>query len=63
MDYNSIINKKQIGDIKMYGIIYYNEKIQDNVIVYASSNFDMVYKMYVQKYQDNDFHDFKIVTL
>ena len=47
----------------MYGIIYFNEQIQNNVIVYASSNFDIVYKMYVQKYQDCDFHEFRIVSL
>ena len=47
----------------MYGIIYYNEQIQNNVVVYASSNYDVVYKMYVQKYQDCDFHNFKIAKL
>jgi hypothetical protein len=47
----------------MYAIIYYNETIQNNVIVFASSVFDVVYKMYVQKYQDCDFHDFRIVQM
>lgn len=47
----------------MYAIIYFNEQINDNIIVYASSVFDYVYKMYVQKYQDCDFHDFKIVKM
>ena len=47
----------------MYAIIYYNETIQNNVIVFASSVFDIVYKMYVQKYQDCDFHDFRIVQM
>ena len=47
----------------MYAIIYYNETIQNNVIVFVSSVFDVVYKMYVQKYQDCDFHDFRIVQM
>ena len=47
----------------MYAIIYYNETIQNNVIVFASSVFDVVYKIYVQKYQDCDFHDFRIVQM
>jgi hypothetical protein len=47
----------------MYAIIYYNEIIKDNIVVYASSVYSMVEKMYNMKYKDNDFHDFKIVTL
>lgn len=45
----------------MYAIIYYNDFVKNNVIVYASSVYEQVEKMYNMKYKDNEFTEFKIV--
>ena len=47
----------------MYAIIYYNDFVKNNVIVYASSVYEQVEKMYNMKYKDNDFTKFKIVKM
>lgn len=36
----------------MYAIVYYNEKIQNDVIVYASSVYDICYKEFIRKGYD-----------
>ena len=59
--YNSVIRNK--GDMKMYAIIYYNDFVKNNVIVYASSVYEQVEKMYNMKYKDDDFTEFKIVKM
>lgn len=47
----------------MFAIVYYNEEIKNDVIVDASSVFEIIYKRYMTKYKDDKTHNYRITIL
>lgn len=44
-----------------YAIVYYNTIVKRDVIVYKSSNYDLVCKVYESRFMNDDFMTFRIV--
>lgn len=44
-----------------YAIVYYNEFVKRDVIVFKSSNYDLVNKIYTMKYKGDLLTNFRIV--
>ena len=51
------------GITNMFAIVYYNEEIKNDVIVDASSIFEIIYKRYIEKYKDDKTHNYRITIL
>ena len=47
----------------MYAIVYYNEEINRDIIVDASSVFEIIYKRYMAKYKDDKTYNYRITVL
>lgn len=47
----------------MYAIVYYNEEINRDIIIDASSVFEIIYKRYMTKYKDDKTHNYRITVL
>jgi hypothetical protein len=47
----------------MFAIVYYNEEINRDIIVDASSVFEIIYKRYMAKYKDDKTHNYRITIL
>lgn len=44
-----------------YAIVYYNKFVKRDVVVFKSSNFDLVNKIYLMKYCGDLFTEFRLV--
>lgn len=44
-----------------YAIVYYNEIVKRDVVVFKSTNYDLVTKIYMEKYYNDLLTNFRIV--
>lgn len=44
-----------------YAIVYYNEIVKRDVVVFKSANYDLVTKIYMEKYYNDLLTNFRIV--
>lgn len=47
----------------MFAIVYYNEEINRDIIIDASSVFEIIYKKYMEKYKNDKTHNYRITVM